>query len=85
MEDGLTGSQLVHILQLVVEHHKVYYPVRHHLMQHIGASIQQLGFTATALAEDPPSEARELAAREHRQRGQLHVRPAPPPHRLRPR
>ncbi len=51
VEDGHTGSQLVHILQLVVKHHKVYYPVRHHLMQHIVASIQRLGFTATATVE----------------------------------
>jgi len=51
VEDGHTGSQLVHILQLVVKHHKVYYPVRHHLMQHIVTSIQRLGFTATATIE----------------------------------
>ena len=51
VEDGHTGSQLVHILQLVVKHHKVYYPVRHHLMQHIVSSIQRLGFTATATLE----------------------------------
>jgi transformation/transcription domain-associated protein len=31
--------------------HKVYYPVRHHLMQHIVSSIQRLGFTATATLE----------------------------------
>ena len=51
VEEGHTGSQLVHILQLVVKHHKVYYPVRHHLMQHIVTSIQRLGFTATATLE----------------------------------
>ena len=51
VEDGHTGSQLVHILQLVVKHHKVYYPVRHHLMQHIVSSIQRLGFTPTATLE----------------------------------
>eukprot|EP00094_Tigriopus_californicus_P003836 TCALIF_03692-PA protein Name:"Similar to TRRAP Transformation/transcription domain-associated protein (Homo sapiens)" AED:0.01 eAED:0.01 QI:3/1/1/1/1/1/3/160/3083 len=51
VEDGHTGSQLVHILQLVVKHFKVYYPVRHHLIQHIVSSIQRLGFTATATIE----------------------------------
>jgi transformation/transcription domain-associated protein len=51
VEDGHTGSQLVHILQLVVKHYKVYYPVRHHLIQHIVSSIQRLGFTATATIE----------------------------------
>ena len=51
VEDGHTGSQLVHILQLVVKHFKVYYPVRHHLIQHIVTSIQRLGFTATSAIE----------------------------------
>ena len=45
------SSQLVHILQLVVKHYKVYYPVRHHLIQHVVSSIQRLGFTATATIE----------------------------------
>ena len=47
----MIGSQLVHILQLVVKHYKVYYPVRHHLVQHIVSSIQRLGFNATATIE----------------------------------
>jgi len=51
IEDGHTGSQLVHILQLVVKHFKVYYPVRHHLIQHVVSSVQRLGFTATATIE----------------------------------
>ena len=51
LEEGHTGSQLVHILQLVVKHYKVYYPVRHHLVQHIVSSIQRLGFNATATIE----------------------------------
>jgi transformation/transcription domain-associated protein len=51
IEDGHTGSQLVHILQLVVKHFKVYYPVRHHLIQHVVTSVQRLGFTATATIE----------------------------------
>ncbi len=51
VEDGHTGSQLVHILQLVVKHFRVYYPVRHHLIQHVVSSVQRLGFTATATIE----------------------------------
>ena len=51
LEEGHTGSQLVHILQLVVKHYKVYYPVRHHLIQNIVNSIQRLGFNATATIE----------------------------------
>jgi transformation/transcription domain-associated protein len=51
LEEGHTGSQLVHILQLVVKHFKVYYPVRHHLIQHIVSSIQRLGFNAAATIE----------------------------------
>lgn len=51
LEEGHTGSQLVHILQLVVKHFKVYYPVRHYLIQHIVSSIQRLGFNAAATIE----------------------------------
>ena len=51
LEEGHIGSQLVHILQLVVKHYKVYYPVRHHLIQNIVNSIQRLGFNATATIE----------------------------------
>ncbi|XP_064648217.1 transformation/transcription domain-associated protein-like isoform X2 [Lineus longissimus] len=45
VEEGHTVAQLVHILHLLVRHHKVYYPVRHHLIQHIVNSVQKLGFT----------------------------------------
>ncbi|KAG9509570.1 Transformation/transcription domain-associated protein, partial [Fragariocoptes setiger] len=44
-EEGHTLAQLVHILQLLVRHYKVYYPVRNHLIQYIVNSIQRLGFT----------------------------------------
>lgn len=30
---------------------KVYYPVRHHLVQHMVSSIQRLGFSPTATLE----------------------------------
>lgn len=44
-------QQLFHILQLVVRHYKVYYPVRHQLVQHMVNSIQRLGFSPTATLE----------------------------------
>ncbi|XP_048245320.1 transformation/transcription domain-associated protein-like isoform X4 [Haliotis rufescens] len=51
VEEGHSVGQLVHILQLVVRHYKVYYPVRHHLIQHMVNSLQRLGFTANASIE----------------------------------
>ena len=39
VEDGHAVSQLVHILQLLVKHYKVYYPVRHSLIQNIVQSV----------------------------------------------
>ena len=36
---------LVVFSQLIVQHYKVYYPVRHHLIQHIVSSVQKLGLT----------------------------------------
>ncbi|XP_011505966.1 PREDICTED: transformation/transcription domain-associated protein [Ceratosolen solmsi marchali] len=48
VEEGHSMQQLFHILQLVVRHYKVYYPVRHHLVQHMVNSIQRLGFSPTA-------------------------------------
>lgn len=51
VEEGHSMQQLFHILQLVVRHFKVYYPVRHHLVQHMINSIQRLGFSATATLE----------------------------------
>ncbi|XP_011636974.1 transformation/transcription domain-associated protein [Pogonomyrmex barbatus] len=51
VEEGHSMQQLSHILQLVVRHYKVYYPVRHHLVQHIVNSIQRIGCTQTATVE----------------------------------
>lgn len=45
VEEGHSLPQLTHMLQLLIRHYKVYYPVRHHLLQHIVASIQRLGYT----------------------------------------
>ncbi|KAG5328830.1 TRRAP protein, partial [Acromyrmex heyeri] len=51
VEEGHSMQQLSHILQLVVRHYKVYYPVRHHLVQHIVNSVQRIGCTPTATIE----------------------------------
>ncbi|XP_076255473.1 transcription-associated protein 1-like [Rhynchophorus ferrugineus] len=51
MDEGHSMQQLFHILQLVVKHYKVYYPVRHDLVQHMVNSIKRLGFSPTATLE----------------------------------
>ncbi|XP_057664226.1 transcription-associated protein 1 [Diorhabda carinulata] len=51
VDEGHSMQQLFHILQLVVKHYKVYYPVRHNLVQHMVSSIQRLGFSPTATLE----------------------------------
>uniref|UniRef100_A0A8C2FQR7 Transformation/transcription domain-associated protein n=1 Tax=Cyprinus carpio TaxID=7962 RepID=A0A8C2FQR7_CYPCA len=43
--------QLVHILHLIVQHFRVYYPVRHHLVQHMISAMQRLGFTPSVTIE----------------------------------
>ncbi|XP_062715059.1 transcription-associated protein 1 [Aedes albopictus] len=48
VEEGHSMQQLFHILQLLVRHFKVYYPVRHHLVQQIINSMHRLGFTVNA-------------------------------------
>ncbi|XP_046847243.1 transformation/transcription domain-associated protein-like isoform X2 [Xenia sp. Carnegie-2017] len=52
VEDGHTLPQLVHMLQLLVRHYKVYYPVRNHLIQHMISAMQKLGFTSSATIEN---------------------------------
>ncbi|XP_025029317.1 transformation/transcription domain-associated protein, partial [Python bivittatus] len=51
VEEGHTVPQLVHILHLIVQHFKVYYPVRHHLVQHMVSAMQRLGFTPSVTIE----------------------------------
>ncbi|CAL1278798.1 unnamed protein product [Larinioides sclopetarius] len=51
VEEGHTLAQLVHMLQLLVRHYKVYYPVRHHLIHHMVSSVQRLVFTPNATIE----------------------------------
>ncbi|KAJ3607999.1 hypothetical protein NHX12_025050, partial [Muraenolepis orangiensis] len=46
VEEGHTVPQLVHILHLIV-----YYPVRHHLVQHMISAMQRLGFTPSVTIE----------------------------------
>ncbi|XP_031595488.1 transformation/transcription domain-associated protein [Oreochromis aureus] len=51
VEEGHTVPQLVHILHLIVQHFRVYYPVRHHLVQHMISAMQRLGFTPSVTIE----------------------------------
>ena len=51
VEDSHTMAQLTHMLQLIVGHYKVYYPVRHHLIPHMISSMQRLGFTQNTTFE----------------------------------
>ncbi|KAL6475143.1 hypothetical protein MHYP_G00161830 [Metynnis hypsauchen] len=51
VEEGHTVPQLVHILHLIVQHFRVYYPVRHHLVQHMVSAMQRLGFTPSVTIE----------------------------------
>ncbi|XP_037947653.1 transcription-associated protein 1 isoform X2 [Teleopsis dalmanni] len=51
VEEGHTMQQLFHILQLIVRHYKVYFPVRHQLVQHLINYMQRLGFPPNASIE----------------------------------
>ncbi|XP_034140404.1 transcription-associated protein 1 isoform X2 [Drosophila guanche] len=51
VEEGHAMQQLFHILQLIIRHYKVYFPVRHQLVQHLINYMQRLGFPATASIE----------------------------------
>lgn len=44
LEEGHSMQQLHHILQLIVRHYKVYFPVRHQLVQQMISSMNRLGF-----------------------------------------
>ncbi|KAH8272038.1 hypothetical protein KR018_007399 [Drosophila ironensis] len=51
VEEGHAIQQLFHILQLIIRHYKVYFPVRHQLVQHLINYMQRLGFPITASLE----------------------------------
>lgn len=52
IEEGLNSMhQLLHILQLIIRHYKIYYPVRHHLIQHMISSMHRLGFSMNGQLE----------------------------------
>ncbi|KAL1426892.1 hypothetical protein MTO96_000428 [Rhipicephalus appendiculatus] len=83
VEEGHTLAQLVHMLQLLYRHYRVYYPVRHHLVQHMVSSVQRLGFTPNAniehkkLAVDLAEVVIRWEMQRHREEQQQP--PAPPP------
>ncbi|XP_064456550.1 transformation/transcription domain-associated protein-like isoform X2 [Ornithodoros turicata] len=76
VEEGHTLAQLVHMLQLLHRHYKVYYSVRHHLVQHMVSSVQRLGFTPNAnlehkkLAVDLAEVVIRWEMQRHREEGQ---------------
>uniref|UniRef100_A0A8D8QZ10 Transformation/transcription domain-associated protein n=1 Tax=Cacopsylla melanoneura TaxID=428564 RepID=A0A8D8QZ10_9HEMI len=47
IEEGHSHSQLFHLLTLIVKHYKVYYPVRHGLIQHMVANMQRMGMSTS--------------------------------------
>ncbi|TMW44508.1 hypothetical protein DOY81_004448 [Sarcophaga bullata] len=51
VEEGHSMQQLFHILQLIVRHYKVYFPVRHQLVTHLVNYMQRLGFPPNASLE----------------------------------
>ncbi|KAL9917178.1 transcription-associated protein Nipped-A isoform 1-T1 [Glossina fuscipes fuscipes] len=51
VEEGHSMQQLFHILQLIVRHYKVYFPVRHQLVTHLVNYMQRLGFLPNASLE----------------------------------
>nr|XP_039255466.1 transformation/transcription domain-associated protein-like [Styela clava] len=51
VEEGHTIAQLMHVLQLIVRHCMVYYPVNNGLIQQMVASMQRLGLAPNINAE----------------------------------
>lgn len=51
VEEGHSLAQLTHILQLIVRHWKVYFPVRLNLITHMISAIQRLGFAPSSTFE----------------------------------
>ncbi|GLH10296.1 Transcription-associated protein 1, partial [Gryllus bimaculatus] len=51
VEEGHSMQQLFHMLQLVVRHYKVYFPVRHYLVQYMVSSMRRLCFSPNATME----------------------------------
>lgn len=51
VEEGHSIQQLFHILQLVVRHFKVYYPVRHHFVHHMINCMQRINFPTSVTFE----------------------------------
>lgn len=52
IEEGHTMNQLIHMLQLLVRHYRLYYPIRAHLIPLMINSIQRLGYTTGGTIEN---------------------------------
>lgn len=52
IEEGHTMNQLIHMLQLLVRHYRLYYPIRAHLIPLMINSIHRLGYTTGGTIEN---------------------------------
>lgn len=52
IEEGHAINQLIHTLQLLVRHYKLYYPIRTHLIPLMINSIKRLGYTTSGTIEN---------------------------------
>lgn len=52
IEEGHAINQLIHMLQLLVRHYKLYYPIRTHLIPLMINSIKRLGYTTSGTIEN---------------------------------
>lgn len=52
IEEGHTMNQLIHMLQLLVRHYRLYYPIRTHLIPLMISSIHRLGYNTGGTIEN---------------------------------
>jgi transformation/transcription domain-associated protein len=52
IEESQTVSQLAHMLYIIVKYHKVYYLIRHTLINHLISSFQKVGLAANSTPEN---------------------------------
>ena len=52
VEEGHCGQQLYHILYLIVKHYRIYYPVRHYLIQHLLPAMNKAAISSNSSLEN---------------------------------
>ena len=52
IEENHTIAQLAHMLYIIVKYHKVYYLIRHTLINHIITSFQKVGLSPNSTQEN---------------------------------